>query len=405
MTGQSSNPRFSDVEYLLDGFEHVETRDDFRERLKAGRPLNVKLGIDPTSPDLHLGFMVVLEKLQRFAEAGHRVTWIIGDFTARIGDPSGKNVTRPQLSPAEIDANMETYRRQAATVLDLDRIEVRYNSEWLDKLGLADLVKLLAKTTVAQMLERNDFHDRYGAGTAISLHEFLYPVAQAYDSIAVAADVELGGSDQLFNLLLGRHYQREYDQPPQICATVPLLVGLDGQKKMSKSLGNYVGITEPPAEQFGKLMRIDDDLIVTYARLAAFRSQPECDRLASELASGRVNPMDEKKKIAQEVVARYHGAEAARAARERFEATVQRKEIPTDGLAEIDAGDSVRVAELLVKAGFAQSRREAERLIAGGGVKVDGNPVNDPKAPWTAGEPAVLSVGSRRFARVLPRKA
>ncbi len=401
----SAHPHFADVEYLLDGFEHVETRDDFRERLNAGRPLNVKLGIDPTSPDLHLGFMVVLEKLQRFSEAGHRVTWIIGDFTARIGDPSGKNVTRPQLSPAEIQANMETYRRQAATVLDLDRIEVRYNSEWLDKLGLADLVKLLAQTTVAQMLERNDFHDRYGAGSAISLHEFLYPVAQAYDSIAIAADVELGGSDQLFNLLLGRHYQREYGQPPQICATVPLLVGLDGQKKMSKTLGNYVGITEPPVEQFGKLMRIGDDLIVTYARLAAFRSQSDCDRLAAELGSGRVNPMGEKKKIAQEIVTRYHGAEAARAARDRFEATVQRKEIPTEGLAEVDAGDCVRVAELLVKAGFAQSRREAERLIAGGGVKLDGNPVHDPKAPWTSAEPAVLSVGSRRFARVLPRKA
>jgi len=401
----SAPQHFSDVDYLLDGFEHVETRDDLRERLKAGRPLNVKLGIDPTSPDLHLGFMVVLEKLQRFAEAGHRVTWIIGDFTARIGDPSGKNVTRPQLTPTEIEANMETYRRQAGTVLDLERIEVRHNSEWLDKLGLTDLVKLLAKTTVAQMLERNDFHDRYTAGTAISLHEFLYPVAQAYDSIAVSADVELGGSDQLFNLLLGRHYQREYGQPPQICATVPLLVGLDGQKKMSKSLGNYVGITEPPVEQFGKLMRIGDDLIVTYARLAAFRSQSDCDRLAAALASGRANPMDEKKAIAQDVVARYHGAEAARAARERFEATVQRKEIPTEGLAEVDEGDCARVAELLVKAGFAQSRREAERLIAGGGVKIDGSPVNDPKAPWTATEPAVLSVGSRRFARVLPRKA
>ncbi|MBV8372758.1 MAG: tyrosine--tRNA ligase, partial [Candidatus Eremiobacteraeota bacterium] len=233
---------------MLDGFEHVETRHDFRERLKAGRPLNVKLGIDPTSPDLHLGFMVVLEKLQRFAEAGHRVTWIIGDFTARIGDPSGKNVTRPQLSAQEIEANMQTYSRQAATVLDLERITVRYNSEWLDKLDISDLVKLLAKTTVAQMLERNDFHNRYGSGTPISLHEFLYPVAQAYDSIAIEADVELGGSDQLFNLLLGRHYQREYGQAPQICATVPLLVGLDGEKKMSKSLGNYVGITEPPAD-------------------------------------------------------------------------------------------------------------------------------------------------------------
>jgi tyrosyl-tRNA synthetase len=389
---------------LLDGFEHVETREDLRERLKLGLPLNVKLGIDPTSPDLHLGFMVVLDKLQRFSEAGHRVTWIIGDFTARIGDPSGKNVTRPQLTRDEIEANMETYKRQAAKVLDLDRITVRYNSEWLDRLDLTDLVKLLAKTTVAQMLERNDFHNRYADGTPISLHEFLYPVAQAYDSIAVSADVELGGSDQLFNLLLGRHYQREYGQLPQICATVPLLVGLDGQKKMSKSLGNYVGITEPPAEQFGKLMKIGDELIPTYARFAAFRSQTEYERLSRDLKSGVVNAMDAKKAVAEEVVARYHGAEAARTAREHFEATVQRKEIPTGDLPEIELGDCTRVAELLVKAGFAQSRREAERLIAGGGVKVEGTLVGDPRAPWNAAEPAVLSVGSRRFVRVLPRK-
>ena len=221
-------PHFSDVEYLLDGFDHVETREDLRARLTLGRPLNVKLGIDPTSPDLHLGFMVVLEKLQRFAQAGHQVTWIIGDYTARIGDPSGKNVTRPQLHATRSRRTCRRIAAQAAKVLDLERIAVRYNSEWLDRLDLSDLVKLLAKTTVAQMLERNDFQTRYAAGTPISLHEFLYPVAQAYDSIAVEADVELGGSDQLFNLLLGRHYQREYGQPAQICATVPLLVGLDG---------------------------------------------------------------------------------------------------------------------------------------------------------------------------------
>jgi tyrosyl-tRNA synthetase len=399
----SVDPRFSDVDYLLDGFEHVETRRDFEERLKEGRPLNVKLGIDPTSPDLHLGFMVVLDKLQRFAEAGHRVTWIIGDFTARIGDPSGRNVTRPQLSHDEIEANMETYSRQAAKVLDLERITVRYNSEWLDKLDITDLVKLLAKTTVAQMLERNDFRNRYGTGTPISLHEFLYPVAQAYDSIAIEADVELGGSDQLFNLLLGRHYQREYGQAAQICATVPLLVGLDGEKKMSKSLGNYVGITEPAAEQFGKLMKISDELIPVYARLAAFRAQSDCDRLAGEIAAGRANAMEAKKAVAQEIVARYHGAEEAQVARAHFEATVQRKEIPSD-LPEIALDGCGRVAELLLKAGFAQSRREAERLIAGGGVKVDGVVVSDPRAVWNADSPAVLSVGSRRFVRVLARK-
>jgi tyrosyl-tRNA synthetase len=396
------NPHFADAAYLLDGFDHVESTAEFEARLKLGRPLNVKLGIDPTSPDLHLGFMVVLEKLQRFAEAGHKVTLIIGDFTARIGDPSGKNVTRPQLTSEEIEANMRTYREQAGKVLDLERITLRYNSEWLDKLSLTDLIKLLAKTTVAQMLERNDFHNRYSNGAAISLHEFLYPVSQAYDSIAVEADVELGGSDQLFNLLLGRHYQREYGQLPQICATVPLLVGLDGEKKMSKSLGNYVGIDESATDQFGKLMKISDEMMPTYARLAAFRSQAESDRLGAALESGQANAMDEKKRLAQDIVTRYHGPELARLARERFEATVQRKEIPAGELPEIVRGDASRVVDLLVKAGFAESKRAAERLISGGGVKVDGIVVNDPKAAWSASAPAVLSVGARKFVRVLP---
>jgi tyrosyl-tRNA synthetase len=394
------NPSATDE--LLDGFDHVETIAEFGERLQAGRPLRVKLGIDPTSPDLHLGFMVVLHKLQQFAEAGHQVVLIIGDFTARIGDPSGRNVTRPELSPEEIEANMQTYREQAGKVLDLERIEIRYNSEWLERLSVTDLIKLLAKSTVAQMLERNDFRERYDAGTPISLHEFLYPVAQAYDSIAIGADVELGGTDQLFNLLLGRQYQREFGQPPQICATVPLLVGLDGQKKMSKSFGNYVGIAEPPAEQFGKLMKISDDLVPVYARLAAFQSQAECDRLADDLKSGTANPMEEKKRLAEEIVARYHGSSAAGAAREYFERTVQRKEIPTEDLAQVDLGECRRVADVLVKAGFAESRRAAERLIAGNAVKVDGFLISDPSARWVPTWPAVLSVGSRRFVRVNP---
>lgn len=375
---------------------------DFEQRLRAGRPLRVKLGIDPTSPDLHLGFMVVLHQLDRFARAGHRVTLIIGDFTARIGDPSGRNVTRPQLSQEEIEANMQTYREQAGKVLDLDRIELRYNSEWLDKLDLGDMVKLLSKTTVAQMLERNDFHDRYAAGAPISLHEFLYPVAQAYDSIAIEADVELGGTDQLFNLLLGRQFQREFGQPPQICATVPLLVGLDGEKKMSKSLGNYVGVAEPPRDQFGKLMRIPDALLPAYARYAAFRPPADVERLQADLAAARVNPMDEKKRLAEEIVSRYHGAEAAAAARDFFERTVQRKEVPTDDVPEANAGDCKRVTEMLVRVGFASSKREAERLIAGGAVKIDGVVISDPKEAWIPTWPAVLSVGSRRFVRVLP---
>ena len=397
----TATARFNDVDYLLDGFDHVETPDDFRERLKAGRPLNVKLGIDPTSPDLHLGFMVVLEKLQRFAEAGHNVTLIIGDFTASIGDPSGRNATRPPLTREQIEANMQTYREQAGKVLDLERITIRYNSEWLGALTFSDLVRLVSHVTVAQMLERNDFHNRYSSGAPISLHEFLYPVAQAYDSIAVKSDMELGGTDQLFNLLLGRHFQREYGQQPQICATVPLLVGLDGIKKMSKSIGNYVGIAEDARTQFGKLMSISDELMPTYLRYAAFATQTDADALRSGLESGSVSPMDAKKNLAQQIVARYNGAQAAAEARDFFERTVQRKELPQE-MPELALGDAKRVTELLVLAGFADSRRAAERLISGNGVKVDGIVINDPRAAWTAEGPAVLSVGSRKFVRVRP---
>ncbi len=396
------NAHFADAAYLLDGFEHVETVPEFEARLKLGRPLNIKLGIDPTSPDLHLGFMVVLNQLQRFAGAGHNVTLIIGDFTAKIGDPSGKNETRPQLSDEEIEANMATYKAQAAKVLDMERITVRNNSEWLAPLTTAQFITLAAKVSVAQMLERNDFRQRYDAGESISLHEFLYPIAMAYDSVMVKSDVELGGVDQLFNLLMGRHYQREHGQVPQICAMVPLLLGLDGQKKMSKSLGNYVGVTEPAQTQFGKLMSIGDALMPTYARYAAFRGKERSQALAAALAAGTANPMDEKKSLAQDVVARYHGADAAKSAREYFEATVQRKEIPLDQITDLSRGDCSKVTELLVKAGFAESKRAAERLISGNGVKVDGIIVNDPKAPWTATGPSVLAVGSRKFVRITP---
>lgn len=396
-----THPHFADVEFLLDGFDHVETVEDLRERLKLGRPLNIKLGIDPTSPDLHLGFMVVLNRLARFAEVGHDVTLIIGDFTASIGDPSGRNAMRPPLSREAIESNMQTYREQAGKVLDLDRIKIRYNSEWLAPLSFSDLIRLVSHVTVAQMLERNDFSNRYSSGAAISLHEFLYPVAQAYDSIAVRADVELGGTDQLFNLLLGRQYQREYGQAPQICATVPLLVGLDGVKKMSKSLGNYVGIAESAQSQFGKLMSMSDELMPTYARFAAFRSQSESDALAAAVQSGDVSPMEQKKLLARDIVERYHGAGEAASACEYFERTVQRREIPLEDIPELTLGNATRIADLLVKAGFAQSKRAAERLISGNGVKVDGIVVNDPRAVWTEGTPAVLSVGSRKFIRVL----
>lgn len=379
-------------EELLAGFDHVETRSEFSARLRERKPLTVKLGLDPTSSDLHLGHAVVLRKMQQFVEAGHDVVLLIGDTTASIGDPSGKNETRPPLSVDQIEANMKTYTEQAGKVLDMGRVRLRYNSEWLRGLQLADLLKLLSQVTVAQMLARNDFEARYKSGTPISLHEFLYPVAQAYDSVALKADVELGGNDQLFNLLMGREFQAHAGQRPQICMTVPLLEGLDGEKKMSKSTGNAVGLTEPPNVQFGKLMSIPDALIVRYASLAAFQ---EVDALA--------HPMAQKKVLAETIVTRYHGSDSARAARDYFERTVQQREIPQD-VPEMRLGDGRRITDLLVAAGLAESKRAGERLISQNGVKVDGILVTDPKAPWSADAPATLSVGSRKFVRVLPNE-
>lgn len=392
------------TEELLDGFDHVETRPEFEARIREGKPLTVKLGLDPTSADLHLGHAVVLHKMQQFVEAGHNVVLLIGDFTARIGDPTGRNELRPPLSTEEIEANMQTYAQQAGKVLDMSRVNLEYNSKWLSPLTMADLLRLLSQVTVAQMLEREDFSTRYGTGTPISLHEFLYPVAQAYDSIALSADVELGGNDQLFNLLMGRQYQRHSGQREQICMTLPLLEGLDGVEKMSKSKGNYVGLTEPAEQQFGKLMRITDEMIPRYARLAAFCSQGEAGKLIEGLNDGRLHPMTEKKRIAERIVARYHGADAGKAAREYFERTVQRRELPADNIPEIRLGEARKVAQVIVAAGFAESRRAAERLISGNGVKVDGILVGDPNAQWTAVQPAVLSVGSRKFVRVLPNE-
>ena len=390
------------LEQLLDGFDHVETRREFEDRLNEGKPLTVKLGLDPTSPDLHLGHAVVLHKMQQFVEAGHTVVLVIGSFTARIGDPSGRNELRPPLTTAEITANMRTYAEQAGKVLDMDRVRLEYNSTWLDRLTSADLLRLLSQVTVAQMLEREDFRARYSAGTPIALHEFLYPIAQAYDSIALRADIELGGNDQLFNLLMGREYQRAAGQREQVCMTVPLLEGLDGEKKMSKSAGNYVGLTEAPEQQFGKLMRLPDESIARYARLAAFRSAAECDRLAAELERGKAHPMDEKKRVAEEIVARYHGAEAARGARDYFERTVQQREVPTDNVPEFTLSGQKRIVDVMVAAGMAESKRAAERLIAGKGVRVDGILVGDSKAEWIAAAPVTLSVGARKHVRIVP---
>ena len=398
MTALSARER---AHILTDGCQDVETLGELTARLETGRPLRVYLGLDPTSPDLHIGHAVVLRLLQRFVEDGHDVTLLIGDFTARIGDPSGRNVLRPPLSDEQIDANMRTYAAQAGKVLDMNRVRLRYNSEWLSKLTFADIHKLLAQMTVAQMLERNDFRLRYESGTPIALHEFVYPVAVAYDSVAMNIDVEVGGSDQLFNLLISRPYQVAAGQLPEICLTVPLLEGIDGEKKMSKSLGNHIGLTDAPNDMFGKTMRIPDVLLPRYARLAAAWPAADVAHLEAALASGTASPMDEKKRIAEALVALYHGAQAARAARDWFERTIQRGEIPAE-MPELPLEGRDKIADLLVAAKFADSKRAALRLIAEGGVRVDGAVVTDAGARWPASGPGVLQVGSRKFVRIIP---
>ncbi len=389
---------------LAAGCDHVETLADLTARLAVKERLTVKLGIDPTGSFLHLGHAVVLHKMQQFVELGHRVILLIGDFTARIGDPSGLSDTRPALTDEAIVQNMRDYRQQAGLVLDLERIEVMYNSTWLAPLALGDLIGLMAQTTVAQMLARNDFSARYASGVPIAMHEFLYPIAQAYDSVAMRADVELGGSDQLFNLLVGREYQHRAGQPKQICLTVPILEGTDGVVRMGKSKGNYVGLTEPASEQFGKLMSLPDEIMPRYAALADFQPAARVEALRTALADGRLHPNLAKKDLATAIVARYHGPAQARAAREGFEATHQRRELPAD-MPEIEAAPGWRtLGDALTGCGFAASKREAERLVTGGGVKLDGVIASDAREPWTRREPVVLSVGTRRFVRISPRR-
>ena len=386
---------------LTEGCDHVESLSELVQRIERGKPLRVYLGLDPTSPDLHVGHAVVLRLLQRFVDDGHDVILLIGDFTARIGDPSGRNALRPPLSDEQIQANMQTYAAQAGKVLDMSRVTLMYNSEWLSKLTFSEIYKLLSLTTVAQMLERNDFKQRYETGTPIALHEFVYPVAVAYDSVAMHVDVELGGSDQLFNLLISRPYQVQAGQDPEICITVPLLVGIDGHKKMSKSTGNHIALTDPPNEMFGKTMRIPDEALPEYARLAVWWPADRVAALAAGLTNGTIPPMDEKKRIAEDLVALYHGRDAAGAARDWFERTIQRGEIPAE-MPELPLGDRSKLVDLIVAAGFAESKRAAARLVTEGGVRIDGAVVTDPNTRWTATGPAVLQVGSRKFTRIIP---
>ncbi len=381
--------------------------DGLEAKLALGRPLRVKLGLDPTAPAVTLGWAVVLRKLRQFQDLGHTAVLILGDFTARVGDPSGKSETRPRLSKEEVDGYAERLLEQFRTVLSSERLEVRRNSEWLETMDMEAILRLTASTTVARMLERDDFAKRYAANQPISLTEFMYPLLQGYDSVAVEADVELGGTDQLFNLLVGRDLQRDAGQDPQVAMTMPLLEGLDGVQKMSQSLGNYVGITEPADEQFGKLMSIPDGLIVRYLRLAAGLDPAEADAVEAGLAAGSLLPMDQKRRLAREIVDTYHGAGEGAAAEERFDRVHRDRQVPEDVPevpipAEALESGTVWLPRLLVALGRAASNGEARRLVEQGGVRLDGEVVDDPARELRPEDlrGRVLQVGRRWFARL-----
>ena len=389
----------------LRGCEELLPVADWVRKLRrseaTGLPLRIKLGLDPTAPDIHLGHTVVLNKMRQLQDLGHTVIFLIGDFTSLIGDPSGRNSTRPPLTPEQIKANAETYYKQASLVLDPAKTEIRYNSEWSDALGARGMIQLAAKYTVARMMERNDFHQRFTAGTPISVHEFLYPLMQGYDSVALKADLELGGTDQKFNLLVGRHLQAEYGQEPQCILTMPLLEGLDGVEKMSKSKGNYIGITEDANTMFAKVLSISDELMWRWYTLLSFKSEAEIDALRREVAQGR-NPKEVKVMLAKEITARFHSPAAAEAAEQDFHLRSKGgvpDEIPDVDLSLGEGGAPLGIAVVLKQAGLAPSSSEANRLIDGGGVRVDGSAISDKGLKLGAGT-YVVQVGKRRFARV-----
>ena len=383
------------------GASEVLTAADLRKKLARGTPLNVKAGFDPTAPDLHIGHTVLLNKMRQFQQLGHQVTFLIGDFTGMIGDPTGRNATRPPLTPGEIQANARTYEAQVFRILDPERTRIDFNSRWLSKLTAAEIVRLAAHYTVARMLERDDFAKRYKSGQAISIHEFLYPLAQGYDSVAMRADVELGGTDQKFNLLVGRALQGDYGQEPQVVLTMPLLEGTDGVNKMSKSLGNYVGITEDPDSMFGKLMSISDTLMWRYYELLSFRPLTELAALRRAAGEGR-NPRDIKLELARELVTRFHDAATAGLAEQRFTARVSQKAVPDDlplTVIHVEAS-GMRFANLLKEAGLATSTSEANRKIGEGAVRIDGERATDRSLMLKPGVEHVFQVGARRFARL-----
>ncbi len=389
------------LDELTRGAAEIIQADELKQRLAAGHPLRVKVGFDPTAPDLHLGHTVIINAMRRFQDAGHVAIFLIGDFTGMIGDPTGKNVTRKPLSEDEIRANAKTYAEQVFKILDRSATEVRFNSEWFGGMSAADMIRLASRYTVARMLERDDFENRYRSGQPIAVHEFLYPLVQGYDSVALKADIEMGGTDQKFNLLVGRHLQAQENQKPQIIITWPLLEGTDGIQKMSKSLGNYIGITDPPDEMFGKLMSISDDLMWRYFELLSFRPTAELAALKTAVADGR-NPRDVKFELGLELVDRFHGAGSGEQARETFIARFRQGEMPEDMPEKtLPAGaEGLGVAAALTACGLTASNSEAFRMIQQGAVKIDGQRVDDRGLALQAGFAGVLQVGKRKFVRL-----
>jgi tyrosyl-tRNA synthetase len=387
------------------GTAEIIGEEELLQKLKKKGKLVVKAGFDPTAPDLHLGHTVLLWKLRDFQELGHEVHFLIGDFTAMIGDPTGKNETRPPLTREEVLKNAETYAQQVFKILDPEKTVVEFNSRWLEKLSAADMIKLASKYTVARMLERDDFERRFKEGRPIHIHEFLYPLLQGYDSVVLKADVELGGTDQKFNLLMGRHLQREYGQEEQVCIMMPILEGLDGVQKMSKSLGNYIGILEPPEEQFGKVMRISDQLMWRYYRLVTRVPEEEIEAMERAVKEGKLHPMEAKKRLAETIVKTFHGEEAAKKARAHFERVFSKRELPEEmPEPKITVPENPAwLPRVLKEAGLVKSTSEGRRQIKGGGVRVNGQKVLDEQAKIDLlSKEVVLQVGKRRFARIKP---
>ena len=388
------------LELIKRGIDEVLTEDDLVSKLKSKKQLTVKVGFDPTAPDLHLGHTVILNKMRHFQDLGHKVVFLIGDFTGRIGDPSGKNKTRPSLDKEELEKNAKTYSDQVFKILNKDLTDIRFNSEWCEDLGADGIIGLASKYNLGRMLERDDFSKRYKANQQIAIHEFLYPLIQAYDSIALNADVEMGGTDQKFNLLVGRELQRAFDQEPQVCITLPILEGLDGTNKMSKSLDNYVGINEDPDEMFGKIMSISDDLMWRWFELLSFRPINEVNELKKEVKSG-MNPRDTKILLAEEIIERFHSKEDAENAKntflDRFQKGAKPKDIETFS---ISLDDDIAIGNLLKESGLVQSTSEAMRLVKQGAVKINDEKIDDPKLSIEKNQDLLVQVGKRRFLKI-----